>query len=82
MIGAPLAAASAASAAPATESLNDALRRSMESSGIPGKIQLAPSTYELIRERFTCESRGPVQVKGKEPMTTYLLLERREGVAT
>ena len=44
----------------------------------PGKIQLAPSTYELIRERYACESRGSVQVKGKAPMTTYLVLGRRQ----
>jgi guanylate cyclase len=37
----------------------------MESSGLPRRIQLAPSTYELIRERYACESRGSVQIKGK-----------------
>ena len=57
------------------DTVNTASR--MESSGLPGKIQLAPSTYELIRERYACESRGSVEVKGKAPMTTYLLLGRR-----
>jgi adenylate cyclase len=50
----------------------------MESSGLPGEIQLAPSTYELLRDRYGCERRGPVQVKGKAEMMTYLLLGRRE----
>ena len=57
------------------DTVNTASR--MESSGIPGKIQLAPSTYELIGESYACEARGSVQVKGKEAMTTYLLLGRR-----
>ena len=57
------------------DTVNTASR--MESSGLPRKIQLAPSTYELIRERYACESRGSVQIKGKAPMTTYLLLGRR-----
>lgn len=50
----------------------------MESSGLPGEIQLAPSTYELLRDRYGCERRGPVQVKGKAEMMTYVLLGRRE----
>ncbi len=53
------------------DTVNTASR--MESSGLPGKVQLAPSTYELIRERYACESRDSVQIKGKAPMTTYLL---------
>lgn len=41
-------------------------------SGFPGKIQLAPSTDELIREHYAFESRGSVQPMGKAPMTNYL----------
>jgi hypothetical protein len=29
----------------------------MESEGTPGSIQITASTYELIRDRFTCEPR-------------------------
>jgi class 3 adenylate cyclase len=50
----------------------------MESAGLPGEIQLAPSTYELIRDRYRCRPRGPISVKGKDEMITFLLLERRE----
>jgi guanylate cyclase len=49
----------------------------MESEGIPGSIQLAPETYELIRDEFVCEPRGVVSVKGKGDMTTYILVSKR-----
>jgi adenylate cyclase len=49
----------------------------MESSGMPGRIQVAPSTWERLRESptFTFESREPIEVKGLGLMTTYLLTE-------
>jgi class 3 adenylate cyclase len=61
------------------DTVNTASR--MESSGLAGEIQLAPSTYELLGNRFRCRPRGPVQVKGKAEMMTFLLLERREAPA-
>ena len=47
----------------------------MESSGIPGRIQVAPSTRELLRgsATFSFEEREPIEVKGLGRMTTYLL---------
>jgi class 3 adenylate cyclase len=45
----------------------------MESQGVPGEIQISPSTYELIRHDFTCRSRGRIDIKGKGPMSTYFL---------
>jgi len=45
----------------------------MESSGVPGRIQVAPSTHALLRDAFTWEERPPVDVKGLGVMTTYLL---------
>jgi len=53
----------------------------MESSGLAGEIQLAPSTYELLRDGYRCRPRGPVEVKGKAAMMTFLLLGRREDAA-
>ncbi|KAG2501369.1 hypothetical protein HYH03_001159 [Edaphochlamys debaryana] len=50
----------------------------MESTGIAGEIQLSSTTYELIRERFSCKVRGKIAVKGKGEMVTYLL-EREIG---
>ena len=51
----------------------------MESSGIPGSIQVTRATYELIHDGFVCEPRGSVAVKGKDEMETYLLVSRRAG---
>jgi adenylate cyclase len=48
----------------------------MEAAGVPGRIQLAPSTWELLRDRHTFERRDAVEVKGLGPMTTYLLEEQ------
>ncbi len=49
----------------------------MESEGVAGSIQLTPATYELIRDKFVCEPRGVVSVKGKGDMNTYILVSRR-----
>ena len=58
------------------DTVNTASR--MESSGLAGEIQLAPSTYELLRDRYRCKRRGTVHVKGKDEMITFLLLGRWE----
>lgn len=51
----------------------------MESSGVPGRIQVAPSTWALLRGdssvSFSFEERPAVEVKGLGLMTTYLLAE-------
>ena len=55
----------------------------MESEGVPGSIQVTAATYELIRDKFVCEPRGIVSVKGKGYMNTYFLLSRNaDAVAT
>jgi guanylate cyclase len=59
------------------DTVNTASR--MESSGVPGAIQITEATHELIRDLYVCEPRGPVQVKGKSAMETYLLVSRRHG---
>jgi adenylate cyclase len=46
----------------------------MESSGVPGRIHVAPSTRDLLRDTWPFEEREPVEVKGVGRMTTYLLL--------
>jgi guanylate cyclase len=45
----------------------------MQSSGIPGRIQVAASTRRLLDDGWSFEEREPVEVKGLGPMTTYLL---------
>ncbi|NER50963.1 MAG: PAS domain-containing protein [Symploca sp. SIO1A3] len=48
----------------------------MESSGIPGKIQVTTQTYERLQDKFVFEERGAITVKGKGEMTTYWLIDR------
>jgi adenylate cyclase len=61
------------------DTVNTASR--MESEGIPGSIQISATSYELIKDQFVCEPRGPIEVKGKDTMPTYLLLSRRDAAA-
>ncbi len=49
----------------------------MESTGVPGSIQVTPTTYDLIKSAFVCEPRGPVKIKGKGEINTYLLLSAK-----
>lgn len=45
----------------------------MESTGVPGQIQVTRSVYERLKESFEFEGRGMVQVKGKGEIETWLL---------
>lgn len=54
----------------------------MESYSVPGKIQIGFRTYQLIRERFICEPRGILEVKGKGKMATWFLVGERKRSAT
>jgi PAS domain S-box-containing protein len=47
----------------------------MESSGIPGKVQVTRSTYDMLKHQFTLKERGEIEVKGKGKMMTYWLIE-------
>jgi class 3 adenylate cyclase len=53
----------------------------MESSGIPGKIQVTQETYQRLKDKFEFEERGAIVVKGKGKMTTYWLMERKIQVS-
>jgi adenylate cyclase len=57
------------------DTVNTASR--MESHGVPGEIQVTERAYERLRGRYELRRRGTIEVKGKGPMTTYLLLARR-----
>jgi class 3 adenylate cyclase len=50
----------------------------LESTGLPNRIQISESTYERVKDTFTCELRGPVALKGKGTMLTYFLGERHK----
>ena len=45
----------------------------MESTGVPGGIQVTRSVYERLKDHFEFESRGLVKVKGKGEIETWLL---------
>lgn len=47
----------------------------MESQGIPGMIQITNETRELLKNNFICEPRGEIDIKGKGPMKTWLLVD-------
>ncbi|EHQ04815.1 adenylate/guanylate cyclase domain-containing protein [Leptonema illini] len=49
----------------------------MESHAAPGTINVSEATYQLVRDRLHCESRGFVDVKGKGQMMMYRLVQRR-----
>ena len=45
----------------------------MESTGVPGAIQVTRSVYDHLQDSFELESRGMVQVKGKGEIEAWLL---------
>jgi class 3 adenylate cyclase/HAMP domain-containing protein len=62
------------------DTVNTASR--MESHGVAGRVHVSHSTYELLRERFDFEPRGTIEIKGKGPMQTYLLVGEKQVAAT
>jgi class 3 adenylate cyclase len=53
------------------DTVNTASR--METTGVPGCIQVTQRTRDLLGERYRFQERGQIEVKGKGRMTTYLL---------
>jgi PAS domain S-box-containing protein len=49
----------------------------MESTGVPGRIQVAEGVYSRLQDRYVLEPRGTIEVKGKGEMSTWFL----EGAA-
>ncbi len=56
------------------DTVNTASR--MESSGLPGRIQVTESVFERLRAEYDFEPRGEVEIKGKGLLRTYLLTGR------
>ena len=54
------------------DTVNTASR--MESQGVPGEIQVTSRARDRLVDAFELRSRGAVDVKGKGPMDTYLLV--------
>ena len=53
------------------DTVNTASR--MESSGEVGKVNISDSTYELVKDKFTCTHRGKVAAKGKGEIDMYFV---------
>ncbi len=49
----------------------------METDGVPGKIQVSESSYELLKDAFLLEYRGNMPIKGVGEMKTYFLSNPR-----
>jgi class 3 adenylate cyclase len=45
----------------------------MESTGVPGAIQVTRPVYEALRDKFAFEPRGAIEVKGKGAVEAWLL---------
>jgi class 3 adenylate cyclase len=52
----------------------------MESTGKPGGIQTSDAVFRALHDSFVFEARGPVDIKGKGPMPTYMLLRARDSI--
>ena len=53
------------------DTVNTASR--MESHGLPGRIQITSTTYDILQHKYLLESRGTIEVKGKGEMNTYFI---------
>jgi class 3 adenylate cyclase/Tfp pilus assembly protein PilF len=53
------------------DAVNTASR--MESSGIPGQVNISGTTYEYIKDHFHCNYRGKIQAKNKGEIDMYIV---------
>ena len=50
----------------------------MESSGMPGEIQITTGTFDLVHTQFVCTPKGSLPVKGKGDMPVWVIENRIE----
>jgi len=53
------------------DAVNTASR--MESSGIPGKVNISGDTYKLVKDHFKCSYRGKIEAKNKGEIDMYIV---------
>ena len=53
------------------DTVNTASR--MESAGVAGRVHVSEATAADLRDHFELEARGPVEIKGKGLMSTFLV---------
>lgn len=53
------------------DTVNTASR--MESSGEVGKVNISQTTYDLVKDKFTCIHRGKIKAKGKGEIDMYFV---------
>lgn len=58
------------------DTVNTASR--MESSGEVGRVNISGTTYDRVKDRFTCTPRGEVEAKGKGMIRMYFVDRRYE----
>lgn len=60
------------------DAVNTASR--MESSGIPGKVNISGTTYNLVKDHFNCSHRGKIAAKNKGEIDMYIVESVREPI--
>jgi class 3 adenylate cyclase len=53
------------------DAVNTAAR--MEQNSAAGKINISQSTYDLVKDKFTCEYRGEIEAKNKGKLKMYFV---------
>ncbi|MGH2892403.1 MAG: adenylate/guanylate cyclase domain-containing protein, partial [Solirubrobacteraceae bacterium] len=54
----------------------------METYALPGTIQVTPRTYHRLCCHYELQPRGTIDVKGKGPMSPYLLIRSPAVIVT
>ncbi len=47
----------------------------MEQSGAPNQINISQTTFELVKEKFVCQTRGKIEAKNKGQVEMYFVLQ-------
>jgi class 3 adenylate cyclase len=53
----------------------------MESTGLPGSVNISGSTYAIVQRFFDCQHRGKIDVKGKGQLDMYTVLRLKPEYA-